>query len=381
MINDGRRTVRKRFILGDKRFFSFVSYLIVICSLLLTYFACSSPIGNRTHHIEKTTQVPDATLFRFVFLGDTRGDYKADPSCYLAEEPLRKIVKEILDLVPRPDFVIFNGDMVAKTAYRKAPGKIKRWRSIFQYPMKSNNIPVYTTPGNHVIDGNATDPDNSMRYIPLFRTYFQADNPMNGPKGYKGVTYSFTYKNCHFVTVTSFMTHEGYDNRELSPREFVQKKRDFEYFINEKNRRWLKEDLKRDHSDFTLFFTHCPIYPVGPHYKDKMSLHAHPASRSMIAGILIDDGVHAFFTSHEHLYARVNLGPSNPVPSGLEGHLLQVIIGSAGAPLSSKPARKDMVLEKYKKTYNYLVADVSSNMIKCVVYDDNGNEIDSFSIF
>ncbi|MDY7037333.1 MAG: metallophosphoesterase [Thermodesulfobacteriota bacterium] len=346
----------------------------------MTHFACSSPLGNSTHNIERTTQVTDATLFRFVFLGDTRGDYKSDPPCYLAEETLRKIVRKILDLVPRPDFVIFNGDMVAKTAYRKAPGAIKRWQSVFLNPMKSNRILVYTTPGNHVIDGNATNPDNSMRYIPLFNKYFQADNPMNGPKGYKGVSYSFTYKNCHFVTVTSFMTHKGYDNRELSSREFIQKKKDFEYFINKKNRRWLKEDLKRDHSDFTLFFTHCPIYPVGPHYKDKLSFHAHPANSSIIARTLIDDGVHAFLASHEHLYARANLGPSNPDSSGLKGELLQVIIGSAGAPLSSKPARKDMVFEKYEKTYNYLVADVRSNMIKCVVYDDNDGEIDSFSI-
>ena len=111
-----------------------------------------------------------------------------------------------------------------------------------------------------------------------------------------------------------------------------------------------------------------------------MSLHAHPANRSIIAGTLIDDGVHAFLASHEHLYARANLGPTNPDSSGPKGYLLQVIMGSAGAPLSSKPARKDMVLEKYEKTYHYLVADVKTNMINCKVYDDNDYEIDSFSI-
>lgn len=351
-------------------------FLIILTALLFcTFCSCSStfPIGE--------TREGDETLFRFVFLGDSRGDYKADPPVYLAEEVFQKIIKRILALSPKPEFVIFNGDMVAKTTYKEAPEKIERWQSIFLLPLQKNGIKIYTAPGNHILDGNALNQDNSIRYIPLFRKYFQADNPRNGPSIYKGVTYSFTYKNCHFVTVTPFITHRGIDNRELKPGEFVQKKKDFEYFINRENRRWLEGDLRRNHADFTIAFTHCPLYPVGPHHEDRKNLHAHPSNRDRIAQILIDYSVDAYLTSHEHLYARVNLSSSNPASSKLKGNLVQVVVGSASAPLSNKPPRKDMVFEVYQKVYEFLVADVKRNRIEFNVFDEKGNRIDSFSIF
>lgn len=348
--------------------------IILTVFLLFTFCSCRSiPSGE--------IRESDETLFRFVFLGDSRGDYKADPPVYLAEEVFQKIIKRILALSPKPEFVIFNGDMVAKTTFKEAPEVIERWQSIFLQPLQKNGITIYTTPGNHILDGNAMNKDNSIRYIPLFRKYFQADNPLNGPSIYKGVTYSFTYKNCHFVTVTPFITHGGADNRELKPGEFVQKDKEFEYFINRENRRWLEGDLRRNRADFTIVFTHCPLYPVGPHYKDRKNLHAHPSNRDRIAQILVDNGVDVYLTSHEHLYARVNLSSSNPPSSKLSGNLLQVVVGSASAPLSDSPPRKDMTFESYQKVYEFLVADVKRNHIECNVFDEKGDRIDSFSIF
>jgi hypothetical protein len=350
-------------------------FLVILTVLLFyTFFSCRSiPPGE--------TRESDETLFRFVFLGDSRGDYKADPPVYLAEEVFQKIIKRILDLSPKPEFVIFNGDMVAKTTFKEAPEVIERWQSIFLHPLQKNGITIYTAPGNHILDGNALNKDNSIRYIPLFRKYFQADNPLNGPSIYKGVTYSFTYKNCHFVTVTPFITKRGIDNRELKPGEFVQKKNDFEYFINSENRRWLEGDLKRNRADFTIVFTHCPLYPVGPHHEDRKNLHAHPSNRDRIAQLLVDNSVDVYLASHEHLYARVNLSSSNPPSSKLRGNLVQVVVGSASAPLDGTPPRKDMVFEVYQKVYEFLVADVKRNRIEFNVYDEKGNKIDSFSIF
>jgi hypothetical protein len=351
-----------------------ISYLIPILLIISIFWDCSStlPIGE--------TRESDETLFRFVFLGDTRGDYKADPPVYLAEEVFQKIIKRILALSPKPEFVIFNGDMVAKTTYKEAPEMIERWQCIFIKPLRENGITIYITPGNHILDGNAVNKDNSIRYIPLFRKYFQADNPLNGPSFYKGVTYSFTHKNCHFVTVTPFITQKGIDNSEIKPGEFVQKKNDFEYFINMENLRWLEEDLKRNNADFTIVFTHCPLYPVGPHFEDRKNLHAHQDNRDRIAQILVDNSVDIYLASHEHLYARVNLSSSNPPSSKLRGNLVQVVVGSASAPLNGASPRKDMVFEKYQKVYEFMVADVKRNRIECNVYDENGNTIDSFSI-
>ncbi len=324
---------------------------------------------------------PGKYMSRFVFLGDTRGDYKTDSKNYLSEKILAKITANITMLKPLPDFVIFNGDMLAKTAYRSKNNSVKLWNSVFLNPLKNKKIKVYITPGNHIIDQKIGGPAEATNYIKLFNRYFPGDNPQNGPDGFKGVTYSFTEKNCHFITTTSFISHRGKDNEDLKPVDFVQKKNDFEYFINRKNRKWLQEDLNKNNCDFTVYFTHCPLYPTGPHVADKKSLHSHPAMRDEVADMLVSGNTDLFLASHEHLYSRAMLGLNNPTSSKLKGNLLQVIVGSASAPLSKKPQRKDMRIDKYLHAYGYLVADVMENRIDCNVYDENNLKIDEFNIY
>lgn len=322
----------------------------------------------------------DPTLFRFVFTGDSRGDYQAEPPVYLVEDILAQIVGHILALKPGPEFVIFNGDMVAKTTFTKAPEMMARWRAVFQEPLQKAGVRVYTAPGNHVLDQKQPCAVDEICYVPRFVRNFQADNPMNGPAGYEGVTYSFTHENVHFVTATSFITHNGPDNIEVPPALFRQQQKNFEYFINRPNRQWLARDLARDDSAFTVFFTHNPLYPVGPHHKDMKGLHAYPDMRAQVAAILTADGVDIFLASHEHLYARSTLGPGNPTGAAPAAALPQVVVGAASAPLAATPARSDMRFEKYLAAYAFLVGDVKADRIEFRAYDQNAHEIDSFSI-
>lgn len=336
--------------------------------------------GLLSCHSVRVIQNTDEPLFRFVILADSRGNYKADPPKIIAEEILGEITQKIISLSPIPDFVIFNGDMVAKTAYRGNSDAVEKWKNVFLKPVRDKNISVFVTPGNHIIDQKAVKNDDPMKYISLFREHFQADNPINGPEKYKGVTYSFNRENCHFVTATSFTTHRGQDNRDLPSEDFAQKKKDFEYLINKENRDWLLKDLREDDSDFTIFFTHVSLFAVGPHYKDMLSMHAHKKERDMLADILINNETDLYIGAHEHLYARTLLTPSNPLYSGLKGDLIQIVVGSSGAPLSEKPKRDDMIFEKYVTDYQFLVADVGKNKIEFSVYNDKNNEIDSFTI-
>ncbi len=353
-----------------------VNFYILIKILAILFLS----LGLLSCQTLKVEQAADETLLRFVVLADSRGNYKADPPIIIAEKILGKITQNIIALEPKPDLVIFNGDMVAKTAYRGDSKDIEKWQNVFLKPLKSQGIGVFISPGNHIIDQKAVKNDAPMKYITLFRKYFQADNPLNGPDKYQGVSYSFNRANCHFVTTTSFTSHRGRDNTELTPSEFVQKKKDFEYLVNKDNRDWLLEDLEKDNSDFKIFFTHVPLYAVGPHYKDRKSLHAHKKQRDMFAKILTDNKVDLYLGAHEHLYARSLLGPSNPKASGLESNLLQVVVGGGGAPFSKAKQRADIRFAKYLSVYEYMVADVSSNHINFHVYDENNNEIDSFTI-
>lgn len=350
--------------------------LIILSFLLATLAACSS-FQKQPPAIESGA---DSNLFRFVFTGDSRGDYRAKPPVYLAAELLAKMTGNILALEPKPDFVIFNGDMVAKTTFAEAPEKIALWRAIFQEALQARNIKVYITPGNHDLDQEEPCAGDEICYVDRFNKYFQADNPVNGPAGYEGVSYSFTRANTHFVTVSSFTTHNGRDNTELAPDAFMQKKKNFEYFVNEPNREWLRQDLAKDNSTFTIFFTHSPPFPVGPHYADQASLHAYPANRDELVGILAADRVDALLASHEHLYARANIGPGNPDGSGLATELPQIIVGSISAPLDAGPPRLDMKFEKYLPAYSFLVADVKKDRIECRVYNENNEQIDAVTI-
>jgi DNA repair exonuclease SbcCD nuclease subunit len=345
--------------------------IVILSSVLLFSFGCF----NNYKKVENSK-------LRFVFLGDTRGDYKAKIPIYFTEKILDQFVKQIIKIQPKPEFVIFNGDMVAKTAYTNSKNTIKRWNEIFTIPIKKAGIKIFITPGNHIIDQKTKNPMiSASNYIKRFSRDFPNDNPQNGPGIYKGVSYSFDYKNCHFSTVTSFISHRGKDNTEVKKRNFVQKKKDFEYFINKENRKWLLKDLKKSQADFNIFFTHCPLFPVGPHYKDKKSLHAHRKNQQNVAAILTKNKIDLYLTSHEHMYARSKLGPKNPINSGLKGEYQQVILGSAGAPMTKKPSRTDMKHEVFTYQYDMMIADLTDKYIECNVYDQNKKLIDNFRVY
>jgi len=321
------------------------------------------------------------SVTRFVFLGDTRGDYKAKNPVVLNDAVLKKFVRQILSLNPKPKFIIFNGDMVAKTAYKKFPQAITKWKNTFLSPLKKAGITVYLTPGNHIVDQKKKYKlISASNYIERFRKNFSSDNPSNGPVGYKGVSYSFDYDDCHFVTATSFISHRGKDNVELTPKEFVQKKKDFEYFINKKNLNWLDKDLKNSNAKFKIFFTHCPIFSTGAHYEDLKSLNAHKKNQKDILKILDKHKIKLYLASHEHLYARVNVDSNNPKNSVVKNGFVELVVGSASAPISKATPRKNMKFKKFLHKYEMLIGDISKESIVFFAKDEEGNVIDEFII-
>ncbi len=329
-----------------------------------------------------TSQEKNDFLFRFVFTGDSRGDYNAKPPVMLSSDILKKFMDIIIKMDPKPEFLFFNGDMVAKTAYRSEEGlkAVDEWNQIVADKMAEHGIKLYIIPGNHIVDQKEKTQGGNVQYIERFRKYFKKNaNPKNGPSLYKDVTFSFDHKNTHFTTVISFMTHDGPDNKELTPDKFVHTEQIFEYFVPKENREWLQNDLKNSDKDFKLFIVHCPLYPVGPHYKDKKSLHAHPANRDDVMSILIANNTDAILASHEHLYARLDLSPERIEGLKINYIMPEIIIGSAGAPLYNKK-REDIKIDVIKPEYTLLIGDVYKDRIVLKVINENGNEIDKIII-
>ncbi len=344
---------------------------IVLFFIAAFIFGCAAPVR----------ELPKDFKFRFVFISDTRGDYKANPPAYIAEKIIPKFIDQLLGLQPRPALVFFNGDMIAKTAYRESPESAARWKDLFLAPLIKNDIPTYVVPGNHIVEGNKNETPKTVKYIKVFNDLFATSMaPRNGPQGFESVSYSVVWQNCHFITATPFTTHDGYDNTELDEKDFVHSKQGYEYYMNESNRVWLADQLKKSECAFKIVFTHVPLYAVGPHHNDQKSIHSHLKNRDEIAQLLVKNRVDLYVASHEHLYARALISASNPEKSGLSGNLLQVIVGSAGAVLAHGNKRNDMIFEKYTVSYDYLVGDVYTERIECTAYDENGKSIDKFII-
>ena len=349
--------------------------------------------------------------FRFVVVADSRGDYKKKPPTYATWLSLYKITTRILALHPKPRLVIFNGDMVAKTAYCNEIQAISFWKDIFLKPLQKNGIKVYITPGNHIVDRKCSP---IIGYIDLFNAYYGSANPQNGPRKYRGVSFSFTVGDVHFATVTPFTTHRGWDNKnEIRPQHYAQQGKGWEYYVNKANRVWLHQDLRQSKAMYKIFFTHVPLYPIGPHHRDRKGLHAHPKTRDELAKILINSDVDAVIVAHEHKYCRAMISHNNPKDSHLKKGFLQVVVGTAGAPLkkeagvqvkrtvtthtvSKKRTTVTEVTTTSKPSHSqakgkarcavqsdaphYLVADVEKDKIQFRVFTANNERIDEFSI-
>jgi len=333
-----------------------------------------------------------SSVTRFIFLADSRGDYKNDPNDLFAEEILNDMTERILSLDPKPDFVIFNGDMVAKKAYSEESDAVQRWLATFSQPLQREGITVYVTPGNHIVDQRASQNDRPLKYVDDFRHSYMfegmspVDNPLSKsvPEPYRGVTFSATHGNMHLATVPSFTTHRRFDlSGELGEDEYKQPNKSFEYYVSRANLEWLENNLKGSDAKFKVFVTHVPLYPTGHHYKDEKGLHAHPANRDALMKILIDNKVDMILVSHEHVYARMYLKPSNSDGTKDGDEIIQVTVGSAGAPLPTiVPKRDDVILERYLDVlpYTFMVADVSGTGIEVSVYDQFGWNVDRFSV-
>lgn len=126
-------------------------YSLVFLFALYSFFGCSY-FNKKTNELNLSlnTESGSDILFRFVFTGDSRGNYKANPPDHIAEEILELYAQRILSLSPKPAFVIFNGDMVAKTAYRNDGDAIKIWKTVFEMPIRDAGIKMFITPGNHI---------------------------------------------------------------------------------------------------------------------------------------------------------------------------------------------------------------------------------------
>jgi len=213
----------------------------------------------------------EADSFHFTVTADMRSNH----------EQFRKICKAINEKMEGPGvFHISAGDIepVAKN------------RKIIDEEFGADTI-WYPVVGNHELE-NAAGSD--MKWIRNeFHSLLYIVN--SGPVNCEETTYSFDFKNAHFVVLNEYYdgaSDTGTDG-DIVPELFT----------------WLKNDLDKNTKPFIFVFGHEPAFPMPDeywkndrHYGD--SLDKYPENRDAFWNLLEDKRVAAYICGHTHLYSH-----------------------------------------------------------------------------
>jgi predicted phosphodiesterase len=292
-----------------------------------------SPTGNPAQKENNDININIATenvpsnnesSFSFAEIGDTQS-FSTNPN-----GNLQKAVRSLNE--QSPAFIIATGDLLSSCdGGSKCDSKYSSWKKILG-PLANK---TYAVQGNH--DRTSKDKSDS--------SWLRAFNfPMNGPEGFKGFTYSFDYKNSHFVALDS-----------EKPREHA---------INDTQRKWLEQDLSKNTKENTFVFFHEPAFRMC---QDPDNLGDDPSERNALWDTLKKHKVTAVFNGHCHMFAR-------KVQDGIHEFLL-----------GSTDSKADDLLQPGMTDYGltgghyYAIISVSGKKIDYKLYSVDGNLLHNFS--
>jgi len=304
---------------------------------------------------------------RFVFIADSRGNSTTD----LINMPVvNAINNQILELSPRPAFVMFGGDQ----AYS---GSING-RYTFQAfkdamaPLTNAGIPWYTVMGNHEICDTA---DNATIYhLASQREYQKAftNNPANGPAGYERLTYSFTSPggDAFFAVLDQYyLTADGPANLTGT--------------IDAPQLAWLTGQIAKTKASHKFLFIHGPYYYIDfmPPPPDITYTH--------LWKLLDDNRFDLYCCGHNHLYSRKTIDSSIPPlpqaapPVKWKNNVVQLLTGTMGAPIDPyiivDPVQWNV--HDNPNTYYFSVVDIRGSKVTVNSYQGNTGAYTVFDTF
>ena len=212
----------------------------------------------------------------------------------------------------KPDFVVVCGDMVHDT------GDDAEIAELFRVTAKLDaGIPLHWVSGNHDVGESPTSES-----IAMYREKFGADN------------YSFDHADCHFTVINSSVASDPSN----VPREW------------DRIAQFLGDDLsaaRRAGAQRLVLLVHHPLF-LEHADEDEDYFTIHPERRSVIMGILRDNGASAVFAGHLHRnnYAR-------------DGDIHMITTGAVGYPLGDDPSGIRLVtMDESSIDHRYYPLDV-----------------------
>lgn len=280
--------------------------------------------GDEEKEADQESEIPPKDKLTFGIIGDTQY-FKAENQ----EGGLQKTVRFLAS--KNMDLIMATGDLVSGCDKDNCESKLTNWKNTLGdlYPK------TYTVMGNH----DRTDREKSDAIWQKFFTL-----PTNGPAGYSELTYSFDFKNSHFVVLNSEKPDEN--------------------VINDVQRSWLERDLNMNKKENVFVFFHEPAYPVGS--KIGESLDVNPQKRNALWNVLSAHKVTAVFNGHEHIASRKKING-----------IYQFTFGNTDS--FNHEAPKPGMTEWSYVGESFAIVEVTEKNTKVDSYSSDGKLLNSFS--
>ena len=288
-----------------------------LLSLLLVGIAAVAYACSDSDSTSPTVE-PDGIAYSFVVVGCNRlaAPESAGVVSTANVAELNRDFSEIAAISPKPKFLFFAGDLVfGYTSDSTALDReLKGWISLYQAsPLPASGVELVAIPGNHETDNLA-----KVAYPPGERVWLRDMAPYitrggNGPAagGADGLqtdqsklSYSFDYKDAHFVTLNSDPVGKDWHVPNA----------------------WVANDLaaaRTKGAKHIFVIAHKPAYPYPTVPTDGL-VFDQPA-RDAFWTSLEGNRVEAMFSAHNHVYWR-----SQPT-----GHTWMVVAGNGGSPIDA----------------------------------------------
>lgn len=183
-------------------------------------------------------------------------------------------------------------------------------------PILDQNVKFYATLGNH--------DEPAQRYYEFFN--------MNGKEYYR-----FTKGNVAFYCLNS-------------------------NYMDQKQVKWMEDELAKDTSDWKIAFFHHPPYSSGGKHGSDTQL------REVVEPIFVKYGVNVVLAGHEHFYERIK--PQKGV---------YYFISGAGGKLRSGDVKERSPLTEraFDKDMSFILAEIQNNQMFFQVISRTGETVDS----
>jgi hypothetical protein len=266
--------------------------------------------------------------YSFVFMGCNRvlkGDKSPDNPSTANLPQLERSFTEIAALRPRPDFVVFTGDLVlGLTAdLNEFRNQLDSWIDVYRNSDLGQDakIRLIAMPGNHESligdkGSQTSNPGAEAVWLTEMQPFIAGNNgpgaggPDNLQTDQSQLTYSFNFHHSHFVLLNT----DPFGAVATVP-------------IN-----WIHQDLMDAASDRHLkhvfVMGHKPAF-TPPFASSEQSLDTNPDLRNLFWDELNSAGVGYYLVAHAHVWDF-----STPVsPTSSARHTVQIIAGNAGTKL------------------------------------------------